>query len=301
MKNKVAGVIVTYNPEIKILLSALESSTKQLDYIYLIDNCSLNKNEVADLAGRFGNVKFQALSKNIGLASAQNMGINTAKNNNLIEYVVLFDQDSIIENNFIASLLDDYKKVLAKDSKIGAIGPVFYVPSTKINYPATVYIGPFIKKISIKDEPQFATYLIASGCLIKIDTLSSVGLMQDDLFIDYIDVEWSLRAKSKGYNLYISPNAKMAHTIGDARRKFLGRTISIHSPFRRYFLVRNSFYMIRLNYIPLGYKTRECIFNIARILTSIIYSDQKIKTIKSAFYGVIDGIAGRFGPLKRKI
>lgn len=36
MKNKVAGVIVTYNPEIKILLSALESSTKQLDYTIFI-------------------------------------------------------------------------------------------------------------------------------------------------------------------------------------------------------------------------------------------------------------------------
>lgn len=298
--NKITAIIVTFNPDLTIFGEILERIASQVDSVLLVDNASDNAALLSKTIMLRENVSPVFLDDNIGLAAAQNLAIS--KIIDKTNFIILFDQDSLIQDNLIKLLLDDAKKIHEKkDVFLGAIGPSFYDPNTMSIYPATIYYGPFIKQVKVFSEPVEATYLIASGCLISTDVLREVGLMKDELFIDYIDVEWSLRAKSKGYNLYISPNAKMAHTIGDARRKFLGRTISIHSPFRRYFLVRNSFYMIRLNYIPLGYKTRECIFNIARILTSIIYSDQKMKTIKSAFYGVIDGIAGRFGPLKRKI
>ncbi|WP_221886865.1 hypothetical protein, partial [Vibrio cholerae] len=83
-----------------------------------------------------------------------------------------------------------------------------------------------------------------------------------------------------------------------SRMNFLGRKISIHSPIRRYFLVRNSFFMIRCSYVPFGYKIREIFLNLIRTLISIFVSKEKLLTTSVALKGVKDGIIGRFGPYR---
>jgi rhamnosyltransferase len=297
----VSGIIVTYNPDISLLNKSLEAACKQLACIYVIDNGSLNHFMINELCNNFENVIYEKLSENKGLAFAQNYAIKKIKNDENFKYIILFDQDSVIDNGFIKSLLKDERELSQKGVKVGAIGPCFYDPDNGKNYPATLYSGPFIKRVDIQKEPQEATYIIASGCLIRVDVLEIVGLMKDELFIDYIDVEWSLRAKTLGYKVFISPGARMAHTIGDTRKNVIGRTISVHSPFRRYFLVRNSIYMIRLPYIPLGYKIRESFFNVLRVFFALLYSDNRFKVLKSAYFGMVDGILKIYGPLKHKI
>ncbi|HGO4357789.1 TPA: glycosyltransferase family 2 protein, partial [Klebsiella pneumoniae] len=69
-------------------------------------------------------------------------------------------------------------------------GPKFYDKDSGYEYPATVYKGPFIKKIPVVDEPVEATFVIASGSLMRTEVLKDVGLMLDDFFIDFVDVEW---------------------------------------------------------------------------------------------------------------
>jgi rhamnosyltransferase len=141
-----------------------------------------------------------------------------------------------------------------------------------------------------------ATFVIASGCLIRTEVLKEVGLMNGQLFIDYIDVEWSLRAKHFGFNVFITSRAKMAHTIGDNRVNILGRTISIHNPLRRYYLIRNSFYLLRLPYVPIGYKLRELCFNLFRFFIGLFFSRERKIYLYYAFWGVRDGFSGIFGP-----
>lgn len=299
-KAKVSGVIVTFNPEVKVLEKALIAACHQLSDIYLIDNASQEISQIRIVAERFKNVHIKALDSNIGLASAQNIGIQAILMSDAT-HIILFDQDSIINDSFVESMIADENYLLSRGDNVGAIGPSFYDPVSMEKYPSTIYLGPFIKRVNIKENPVEATYLISSGCLFRTEVVKQVGLMQEQLFIDYIDVEWSLRARDKGYNLFISSSAKMSHTIGDSRSKIFGRTVSVHSPFRRYFLVRNSFYMLRLPYVPVGYKLRELIFNVARIALALIHSDDKIKVLKSAYFGIKDGVSGKFGPLMRKI
>lgn len=301
MKNNVAGIVVTFNPDISLLRQSFEAATKQLTCLYVVDNGSVNQSDIEKVCREFQNIKYENLSENKGLAYAQNFAINIIKKDNSLQYIILFDQDSVIEDGFISALLIDEQHIIQKGISVGAIGPCFYDPDNGKDYPATLYVGPFIRRISIENTPIEATYIIASGCLINLKVLDDVGLMKEELFIDYIDVEWSLRAKMLGYKIFISPNARMAHTIGDARANIMGRTVSVHSPFRRYFLVRNSIYMMRLNYIPCGYKLRELIFNVLRIFVAFILAENKAKVLKSAYYGIRDGVLKKYGPLNYKI
>ncbi|MBN3217265.1 rhamnosyltransferase [Pectobacterium polaris] len=291
----ITGIIVTYNPEIDIFSQVIKTISNQVSQLVIMDNNSFNISHIDELVRDAKNVELLKLDENIGLAAAQNIAIKHNKDNYHNNYVVFFDQDSIISDFFISELIDAESELSLNGEKVAAVGPSFFDPTNNQFYPATVYSGPFIKRVFLEEHPVEVTFLIASGCMIRKETLDSIGYMKEELFIDYIDVEWSLRAKSKGYKVFIAPKAKMAHRIGDKRISFLGRTISIHSPFRRYYLVRNSFFMIRLPYIPLGYKFREVIFNMLRVCIGFLLSKQKMKVFKYTLLAIKDGVLGNFG------
>lgn len=56
------------------------------------------------------------------------------------------------------------------------------------------------------DDVVDVDYLIASGCLIPQTAIEEVGLMQEDLFIDYVDIEW-------GYELSTKDISRLAYAL----------------------------------------------------------------------------------------
>ena len=99
-----------------------------------------------------------------------------------------------------------------------------------------------------------ADCVIASGSLIPVSTLEAVGDMEADLFIDLVDIEWGLRAKSQGYRNFISFSQVMAHTLGNGRISIFGKTISLHSPIRNYYSIRNSILLSQRRYIDIAWR-----------------------------------------------
>lgn len=287
----ISSVTVTFNPDLLCLEKQFLSLQGQIDSAVIIDNGSRNCEEIKDLAEKFDFVLIN-LPENMGLSHAQNIGIENAISRGA-EYLLLLDQDSVLGANFISAMSKMYTQ-----NNIGILGPSFYDPHTNEFYWGTNYIGPFIKRTPI-EEITDVTYVIASGSFFSSEVYEKVGKMEEALFVDYIDVEWALRAKKLGYRVAMTNQASMAHTIGDSRLNLLGRKISVHSPMRRYFLVRNSFFMIRKPYIPMGYKIREVFLNFARAAISLILNKEKKKTMMMIFYGISDGLSGRFGPFKR--
>lgn len=296
----VCGILVTYNPNIVFFKRQINVLVQQLDYLIVIDNSSELQKKIQDIVLlTSGSVVFEKLEDNLGLGAAQNNGIKKAIDLSAT-HIVLFDQDSLIEHGFIDGLLQAEAVLVMTGKNVGAVGPVFYDPNNNVDYLATVYTGPFLKRVPLDklNSEVEATFVIASGCLIRMEALNQIGLMNEQLFIDYIDVDWSLRAKHAGFNVYMTSRAKMAHTVGDRRATILGRTISIHSPLRRYYLIRNSFFMLRQDYIPFGYKLREVVFNLLRFLTGLAFSTERKKYLYYTFWGIRDGIVGVFGACK---
>lgn len=276
MENKiVSAIIVTYNPDVDVLTTLIEGLEKQISNIIVVDNFSQNVSTIEKINKEF---KFIKLDKNIGLASAQNIGIREAFNYST--HIVIFDQDSEITVDFVANQLKCESLLLSRGIKVSAVGPKFYDKDSGYEYPATVYKGPFIKKIPVVDEPVEATFVIASGSLMRTEVLKDVGLMLDDFFIDFVDVEWCLRASSKGYKCFINPYETMKHSIGDLRIDVFGRKISLHSDFRKFYIYRNGVYMTRLGYVPVGYKIRVFVFNLIRTCIGLVLSKQKAKLSK---------------------
>lgn len=287
------SITVTYNPDLLILERQINSLIKENIRLIIIDNGSNNQSDIINICDKYDIVNFN-LEKNEGLAFAQNLGAEKAIAMKA-DYFILFDQDSVVNPGFIDSLYSTYIKLSSKGEKVGAVGPSFYDPYDGKKYPPTRYVGPLIKKIKEQDLATRVTFLIASGSLIPVENYKLIGPFTNELFVDYIDVEWSLRCKKYGYNVYMIGNALMAHTIGDKRKNILGRTVSVHSPVRRYYLIRNSLYMLRLSYIPFGYKLRELSFNFLRCIVAVIYSDNRMNTLRFIFLGLKHGMLGKYG------
>ncbi|WP_316833815.1 glycosyltransferase family 2 protein [Pedobacter nutrimenti] len=295
----ICAVIVTFNPDLDLFLRQLMSLVKQVDLIIVVDNDSKNIDQIELLlnSDNLKDILKSCLLKNasnVGLGKAQNDGIKLAISKSAT-HVLLFDQDSVLNEGFVEGLIASEIGLKKGGFKVAAVGPTYYNELTGEIYPITKYIGPFIERIQPEDDPVQATFLIASGCLISVDIFDKIGYMNEDLFIDYIDVEWSFRAKSLGYGVYATPLAKMSHTIGDNRISIFGRTISVHSPLRRYYLFRNSIYMVKNPSISIGYKIREVVFNTFRFIVFLVLSNDRGMYFKYSFSGFKDGFKGVIG------
>jgi len=86
-------------------------------------------------------------------------------------------------------------------------------------------------------------YIPASGSLIDLALLDRVGPMQDDYFIDRVDVQWCLRARHLGLAIAVHPGVEMAHDQATRTVQLGRRTLFVGHDFRAYFHVRNSLAM----------------------------------------------------------
>lgn len=293
---KIGAVIVTYNPNIEDLSLLINSITSSTYKIIIVDNGSANIELVKELFS--DKCQTIELFDNMGIGFAQNRGIENLLNDTQVDAVILFDHDSHPEEDMIPTLSTEFKKLKQQGIKIGAIGPVYIDKRTQKKYPISIFSGfKLLHKYPQEGDntPIFASFLIASGCMIHRDTFREVGLMNEEFFIDYIDIEWSFRAKSFGFDLYATPLAKMDHKIGDDRLSVLGREISLHSPLRRYYLARNSVLMLKKGYINWQYKVRESFYTFSRVFVYLLLVNHKATYLKYIINGWYDGILNRVG------
>lgn len=245
----IGAIIVTYFPDEILLARLLQSITNEVKKIYIIDNTP-NRDKVwltSDWFSKFGlDVDCHLLGENCGIAKAQNIGINFSVKDGC-DHVIFFDQDSAPSKKMISKLASAELKLLANGVKVGSVGPLFLDEKTKEYSKAVRHHWLMVKKIKISpdDLPVVADYLISSGSLIRVSTLQEIGVMREELFIDWVDIEWGLRAGSFGYKHFIVPKEVMLHSIGDEFVSFGKKKMNLHSDLRNFYIVRNACYLLR--------------------------------------------------------
>lgn len=275
------AIVVTYNPEIGLLKKQYEALLGQVDGFVYVDNNSQLLNFRSEIKGE--KVDIIQNEDNLGLAKAQNQGIKLARENGA-DYVILFDQDSVPTLDFVTGVMKCYEEQ-SKLYKVGLVGPAIrnLLRSCNENELGVILKGMFIKRIPIENTTE-VSYCIASGSLIPMSVFEDVGGMEEKLFIDGLDLEWCLRARSKGYKIYQTSNTYLEHCLGDGT----SRRIKSHSPIREYYIMRNAIWMIKQDYIPMGYRLRKLCLSTGRLMLSIFAFN--VKYIKSDLKGIKDGL-----------
>lgn len=244
-----SAIIVLFNPDLVHLNGLINSLLSQVDNVILVDNTPV-KNQQYDFLNKDQlnkKIIYVDLNGNLGIAKAHNAGISKALELGS-EYLVIFDQDSTVDQDFVSSLIATDHEIRKSDIQVAAVGPAYIDTKTNIKAPIIQFNGLKVNRIYPNEDEQFtiADYIISSGTLIRTDVFKTVGLMMEELFIDYVDLEWGLRAKKLGYHCFVANKVIMKHSIGDESIKvpFSKKYVNIHSDFRKYFIIRNAFYLI---------------------------------------------------------
>lgn len=99
-------IIVTYNPDISTLKSAIKALSSQVETIVIVDNGSNDDigTFLATLTETAVNkIKLLTLKQNYGLGAAYNRGIAIARQLEA-EFILLLDHDSIPQENMLEKL-----------------------------------------------------------------------------------------------------------------------------------------------------------------------------------------------------
>ena len=224
---KLAGVVVLYNPDQKVL-DNISSYIDELDVLYLVDNSSVDNSKF------FLNDKFEyiPLLKNTGIAHALNVGAKKALDSNY-KCLLTMDQDS----KFEADALKNMKNIIDNDIDKNNVGIYSPCHKTAISdpVPSELFTSPLV--------------VMTSGNIINLDIYKCVEGFKEWMFIDCVDFEYGLNVRKHGYTIKQINTVFLDHELGDYEIKyFLNKKIFCdnHSALRRYYIVRNSFYLYDL-------------------------------------------------------
>lgn len=296
----VLAIVVLFNPKLNILERLYLSLYGQVNSIVFVDNSEDEgvKEEAKNWLNQFisRDTIYLDLGKNHGIAYAQNRGIEIAKEREA-DFVLLLDQDSALPNNMVSDLMTVYKNLVTEGYKVATVGPSFL--DEKTNELAKIIRHQGLKVQQITPEPSktfmIADYIISSGSLVPMKVLEDVGVMDEQLFIDWVDIEWGIRAKQHGYDSYVAPKVIMLHSIGDEYVNFRNKNINLHSDFRHYFIVRNNIYLTLYSNLPMNFRMVQISRTPLHILFYSYHSKRRLYSLKLLTKAVADGIFKNMG------
>lgn len=292
----IVAIIVTYNPEQKQLKRLLDLCLPQVDSVVVVDNGSTVP-VIAWLTDQGSSkIVWRSLGENKGIAAAHNEGIRQARSMKA-DYVLIFDHDSAPAPDMVKKLLAALKAKQEEGYKVAAVGPCYRDLRRDNPPPFTRIEGLRFRYCTYSKETPvvIVDYLVSSGSLIPMATFDAVGDMREELFIDYVDVEWGLRAKAKGYLSFGVFAATMEHSLGDETLHVFGRKIALHSPLRHYYMFRNSVWLYKQQGVPLNWKIVDGARFFVRYFCYAMFAKPRLEHIRNMTMGVLDGLRSKLG------
>lgn len=282
----ICAIIVTYHPDTEFP-SRLALVREQTGHVVIVDNHSTDA-EVTMLRSNCIDSKVDAVlnPENFGIARALNIGIQQAMQLGY-DWALLLDQDTLIDRNLVETLCTAYEAFPEK-FHLAVIGANF----RDIHRPTA--------QTQATRAWEEVDWVITSGSLLPLSTYADIGPFRDEFFIDFVDTEYCLRAKTKGYHVIRVLTPLMSHSIGKSSpHRLFGKTkwTTNHSADRRYYMARNNTALLREygNYSFGGWIFKgftSCLKPWKRIL---LYESSKGSKFTAVLQGWWHGVIGTMG------
>jgi rhamnosyltransferase len=159
----------------------------------------------------------------------------------------------------------------------------------------------FPKPMRIDDQTAglFTTLcIISSGSAISAAAYRKLGAFREDYFIEYVDVEYSLRANSLNVPVYMTASATLRQTCGRIERH--GRLYTTnHEAWRRYYVARNAVHCLHLYRAHWGLHWFSGLMAIQQAMRVLLFDSRKLKKLTAIAFGYVDGLSGRLGTFEQ--
>lgn len=217
---KVCIVVVTWNNENDILdcLNSLFAQTYKDFRVIVVDNHS-HDNTVKIIKQNFTELDLVEETKNHFLTGGNNIGIRLALNKYNPDYVMVINPDTQVQPNLLDVLVGE----LAKDSKIGAVGPKIKFGRSKyhglLNSTGLIYDGfmqAYDRGFTEEDKDQYAkseeVFGVSGTCILyRSQMLRETGLYWNVIKMYLDEVELFIRAKKRGWKVIYTPQTTVEH------------------------------------------------------------------------------------------
>lgn len=248
---RLAAVVLNFGtPDDTILaVRSLQSSRRRADHVVVVDNASPDGSAEV-LTRRLAGVDVLRSPANLGYSAGCNLGIRHALAQGA-ELIFLLNSDAMVDPDCLGTLED----ALARTPGAGLAGPTVL----RREDPAVVetagirFVSRWGRMKNLESgrpwhEGARTTVRVAavSGCalLVRHEVLEAVGLLEEDYFFAFEDLDLALRAAGAGW---------WTLAVGDAVAYHAGsRSIGAAAPRRLYYGTRNQLLLARRR-VPRGH------------------------------------------------
>lgn len=186
--------------------------------------------------------------KNYGFTKGNNIAINYATQYLDPEYILLLNNDTVVDQYFLDILVDFGEK----NRKTGFLGPKIYFYEFDGKKDVIQYAGAnqslWIFRAENKgifeldqgqhDQVETVDYVHGSCLLAKVEMINEIGLLDEDFFSYREENDWCIRGYEKGWESLYIPTSKIWHKGG----KSAGGNLSSLTVF---YMTRNDFLLIK--------------------------------------------------------
>lgn len=267
IRPKVFIILVNWNgwEDTVECLESLEKLAYPNYSVVVVDNNSSDRS-VGHIRNQFSDIRLIESNTNRGYAGGNNLGVEYALAHNA-DYVWLLNNDTVVDQQALSALV----KRMEEDSTIGICGSklLYYHQRDTIqalagggynrwfaltdNFGEKQPASTVIDREAIEAELDF---IIGASMLVSRSFLEEVGLLCEDYFLYYEEIDWGIRAGSK-FDLGFAPKSLVYHKEG-ASIEASNRNKNNKSRLSDYYLVRNRFkltYKFYPHLLPLMYIT----------------------------------------------
>ena len=192
--------------------------------------------------------------RNDGFAAGNNIALRQIMKNNKFDYVWLLNNDTVVPKNSLKVLTNNIE---SNKSNIGILGSALAYYSN----PKTLQgIGGDYNKwfgtskpidngkniLSLKTNNKI-DYPIGAAMFVTKKFLNEVGLLNEEYFLYYEELDWVLRGRKYGFTVSYSPESIVYHKVGSSIGT--GKAME-RSEFSDYYTLKNRIKFVK-KYYPL--------------------------------------------------
>jgi GT2 family glycosyltransferase len=216
----------------------------------------LNARESPSIAGKEAQLYVLQTGENLGFAGGINAGLRLALAAGGFDFVWILNNDTIIDPGALSAMVGR----MTEKSDAGICGSTllyYHEPRTIQALGGSAYnrwtargghlwAGVDSNRIPVPAlVEQKMQYVTGASMLVRRQFVEDVGLMSEEYFLYFEEIDWATRAKGK-YGLAYAPRSVVYHkegaTIGTARRAALNPVITDYYATRNRLLFTSRFY-----------------------------------------------------------
>ena len=235
--------IITINYKQLLLTIDLIKSLKEITYpnyeLVIVENNS--QEDLTPIELKFPSVKLIKSSKNLGFAGGNNLGLKQAKG----DYILYLNNDTIVEKSFLEPLVNCF----IENPNTGLVSPKirYYDERNRIQFAGYTDLSKITLRNSIIgygeiDKNQFnkrtkTAFSHGAAMMTTRKILNQSGLMSELYFLYYEELDFGIRIRKLGFDIYYEPSSLIYHKESVSTGK--------NSPFKTYYLARNRILYLR--------------------------------------------------------